>query len=392
MSAPHFVFASGSYASADSPAGARVRDLAEALAAEGHRVTVIAIRGPADFALPEEETIGGVEVIRVGNPISPLAPRWQQIWGYVQIYTLLGWRVWKAGAVEAVISLTDPPLQVVAVTLASGRARRRIHWVQDVYPEVAEELGVIPHDGILAKVLRWISTWALRRQDEVVVVGRCMRERLKARGVEWRRIEVIPTWSSVAPATGDDVAAKQRALGWEGKFVVLCPGNPGPAHDFETVIDAARRVRDSRIQIVFAGGGAPTEEVRKAAEGVGNIGFLSTPVEDQTGVLLGAASLHLATLRAGLSGLLVPDELYAAFAVSCPAAFVGPADSEAARLLEDTGAGFSVRNGDAVGLAELLDKLAASPDMVREYREAAGRFAARCSLRQALPKWREVLE
>lgn len=392
MSAPHFVFASGSYASAEGSAGARVRDLAEALAAEGHRVTVIAVRGPGDVARPDRETTQGVEVIRVGNPASPSAPLWQRIWGYVETYTLLGWRVWKTGAVEAVISLTDPPLQVVVVTLASGRARRRIHWAQDIYPEVAEELGAVPRDGILAKVLRWISTWALRRQDEVVAVGRCMRERLKARGVEWRRIEVIPNWSSVTPVTREDVAAKQRALGWEGKFVVLCPGSPGPEHDFETVIDAARRIRNSRIQIVFAGGEECLEEVRQAAEGVGNIGFFSVPPEDQLGAFLGAASLHLVTMRAGLSGLSVPDEIYAAFAVSRPAVFVGPADSEASRLLKDAGAGFSVHNGDAAGLAELLDKLAASPDMMRGCCEAAGRLAGRCSLRQALPKWREVLE
>jgi colanic acid biosynthesis glycosyl transferase WcaI len=163
--------------------------------------------------------------------------------------------VWKLGKVDAVVSMTDPPLQVAAVTVGSCRAQRRIHWAQDVYPELAEELGVIPRGGLVARVLRAMSTWALGRQDKIVAVGRCMRERLLQRGLDAAKIEVIPNWSPVGAVSAEEVAAMRKKLGWEGKFIALYSGNIGLAHDFETLVEAAKLLEGAGVTMVFAGEG-----------------------------------------------------------------------------------------------------------------------------------------
>ncbi len=221
--------------------------------------------GQEDLRLTDSKlkTPTGVEVIRVGTAAFTRASHWRRAWSYLTLYPQLMWQVWKLGRVDAVVSMTDPPLQVAAVTMAACRAGKKIHWAQDVYPELAEELGVIVRGGLFAGVLRAVSTWALRRQDEIVAVGRCMRERLVRRGIDAGRIEVIPNWSSVGAVSEEEVRAMREKLGWSGKFIALYSGNIGLAHDFETLVGAAKLLEGAGVQMVFrrrrsaSGGGAP---------------------------------------------------------------------------------------------------------------------------------------
>ncbi len=336
-------------------------------------------------------TADGVEVIRVGTARFTRASHWRRGLSYLGLYPQLMWQVWKLGRVDAVISMTDPPLQVVAVTLAACRAKKRIHWAQDVYPELAEELGVIVRGGLVVGVLRALSTWVLRRQDEVVAVGRCMRERLIARGVDAGKIEVIPNWSPISAVSADEAAAMRQRFGWNGKFVVLYSGNLGLAHDFETPVEAARLLGGTNVHLVFAGEGPRENELREATKDLPQVSFLPPQAKEELGAFLAAADVHLVTVRAGLEGLVVPSKAYGVMAAGRPMVYVGPAGSEIAQLLSESGAGLVFGNGEARGLAEALKSAASASDMFQRVGAAAMRTAGGWTFAQALAKWREVL-
>jgi glycosyltransferase involved in cell wall biosynthesis len=302
---------------------------------------------------------------------------------YLELYPQLMWQVWKLGRVDAVVSMTDPPLQVAAVTLASCRAKKKMHWAQDVYPELAEELGVIPRGGLLARVLRSISTWALRRQDDVVVVGRCMRERLVRRGVDAGKIEVIPNWSSLGPVSVASVAAMRKKLGWDGKFIALYSGNIGLAHDFETLVGAAKLLEGVGVQMIFAGEGPRLAQLRRDTAGLAHVGFLPPQPKEHLSSFLAAADLHLVSVRSGLEGLVVPSKAYGILAAGRPIFYVGGADSEVAGVIAESGCGVVIPNGDAAGLAEAIKQATRRGE--RPISTPVAGFD------RALPQWRAVL-
>jgi glycosyltransferase involved in cell wall biosynthesis len=294
------------------------------------------------------------------------------------------WQVWKLGRADAVVSMTDPPLQVAAVTLASCRAKKRIHWAQDVYPELAEELGVLRKGSAFAGILRAVSTWALRRQDEIVVVGRCMRDRLLQRGIDAGKIDVIPNWSSVTPVSEEQVKSMRDRLGWSGKFIVLYSGNIGLAHDFETLTGAAKLLEGGGVQMVFAGEGPRLEQVRRDTAGLEHVSFLPSQPKEDLSAFLAAADAHLVSVRAGLEGLVVPSKAYGIFAAGRPIFYVGGADAEVAQVIAESGCGAVIPNGDASALAEAI-KQAVLP-------RGQSRVAPAGGFTEALANWHEVLQ
>ncbi len=427
---PTYVFTNRVYPPVGGATGELLRELAEGLVAGGARVVVVTGRteeersgdrcqsaegeqrssgasGPQSFgkAVADGEanrrektqedlrltdlkpkTPDGVEVIRVGTARFTRTSHGRRALSYLGLYPQLMWQVWKLGRVDAVVSMTDPPLQVAAVTLASCRAKKKIHWAQDVYPELAEELSVIGRGGLLARVLRAVSNWALRRQDEIVVVGRCMRERLIRRGIGAEKIEVIPNWSPVGSVSADAVLAVRQKLGWDGKFVALYSGNIGLAHDFETLVGAAKLLEGAGVTMVFAGEGPRLEEVKRTTVGMAHVSFLPPQPKEELGAFLAAADVHLVTVRAGLEGLVVPSKAYGILAAGRPMIYVGPRDSEVACLLDETQAGQVVANGDSTALASMLKQRAEAPRLPQTV------IAEEFALPKALGRWKEILD
>ena len=390
-SCPTYVFTNRVYPPVPGATGELLKELAEGLAAGGARVVVITSRGPQDLSLPNRETVNGVELIRVGSAPFTRASHARRAMSYAGLYPQFAWQVARLGEVDAVVTMTDPPLQVVAGSLGARKARKKIHWAQDIYPELAEELRVLKPGSMAAQALRKVSTDALRRQDEVVVVGRCMRQRLINRGVEARSIEVIPNWSPVREASPESVAAMRRRLGWGGDFIALYSGNLGLAHDFDTLVEAASALQGSGVRMVFAGEGPRLDEVRRALEGFSHVSLIPSQPREDLAAFLGAADVHLVTVHPQLSGLVVPSKFYGIMTAGRPTVYIGPEESEVAIALRESAAGVALRNGDGAGVASVLRDLKADRARLAEMGDKARRVAQDYTFAKALERWQEIL-
>ena len=171
---------------------------------------------------------------------------------------------------DIVIAKTDPPLvSVVAMAAARRKGGRLINWLQDIFPETAVELGVPLMRGPLAASLVVLRNRSLRDAEATVVIGDLMARKVEALGTPPERIHVIPNWSDdediqpIAPA--DNPLRKVWAL--EDKFVLGYSGNLGWAHEYDTVLAAAERLRgDTRFVFLMIGGGKRFDELAKVVK------------------------------------------------------------------------------------------------------------------------------
>lgn len=393
-------------------------DLAEHLVRRGHEVHVVASRsiyGRRGARLPAAETLQGVHVHRVsaalfGKRFLPL-----RLLDFALFFVRATWAALRVPRPDIVIPFTTPPFVVAAGLLVRRlRGARVVHWVMDLYPDVPVACGVLSERSLATRALERLHRALLRRCDRIVVLGRCMRDRVLAKGVPAERISLIRPWADaeeVRPIPPAEVALR-REWGLDG-CVVLYSGNLGLGHDVSTICSAIRRLADEpEPRFVFVGGGRRIDELiaslpaedlvearpesdMAAARGEPGRRVQVRPYQprERLGETLAVGDVHLASLLPEAAGLMVPSKLFGILAAGRPVLFVGPRDSEVARLIEEHDCGRVIGNGDDEGLVAALRELRDDPAL-RERLGANGRLAleAELSREHACERWSTLLE
>ena len=379
----------------EEPATAQVlTDLAEALAAAGHEVTIITSR-PSGNGAPSRETKSGVAILRVR------ATRWHRLGlpgkavDFLTFYlSALARLTFASQRGDTVVALTDPPLLGIGAWLVARLCGAQIfHWVQDVYPEIA---------AVLAGQ-RWLSVvtplrnLAWRRADGCVTLGTDMAATLAQAGVAPARIAVIPNWAPAGLTVQSSNAADSLRAAWqlEGKFVVAYSGNLGRVHDLDPILDVATALRDEGdIAFVFIGGGAQRTrlEALAAGRGLSNVQFQATQPRAQLAGSLAVGDLHLITLLPGCERLVFPSKLYGATAVGRPVIFIGPRDCEITRLVETRGFGRAFTRTEIAAIAAAIRQLRSEPNVLSRLSAAATNFGQEHSgPDRATADWEKIL-
>jgi len=339
----------------DVPATAQLlTDLAEALAAKSIAVTVITTGTPDT---PAAESHRGVAIARLSQRKAHQASLWQRTRHFNRFRCAV--RRWLEANLQAddiVVCLTDPPMIATAVAkVATRKGARVIHWIQDVFPEIAANVFGVS----LLNVLRGPRDRAWRAANLCVTPGDAMREFVVQRGVAASRVLAIPNWApaGLAPASKDTVAEWKAKHGLTDRFVVMYSGNLGRAHDFAWAAPLAARFRgDPRFAFVFVGTGPRLPEVQKAVReaGLSNVYYFSSAPRSDLATVLSAGDVHLVSIRQGCENLVFPSKLAGISAVGRPAIVIGPAHNEPARIVQtgDWGRGFAPSDID--GMSQIL--------------------------------------
>lgn len=264
---------------------------------------------------------------------------------------------------DAVMVMSPPlPLGVAGWLAAVPRRTPFVFNVQDVFPDVAVELGAITNPRVIA-VASWLERFLYRRADAVTVLSEDLRDNVaaKLRGVRPERVRVIPNFvdtERVRPADRMNSYRDEFDLG--DRTVVMYAGNVGMSQSLELLVEAARRYRDDdRVVFVVNGGGSARESLMAAAAGLDNLRFVDMQPRERLPEVLAAADLHVVPLKRGLARSSVPSKLYSILASGRPVLASVDAGTEVATTIERAGAGVSVGPEDPDAFVTALDGLLA---------------------------------
>ena len=264
---------------------------------------------------------------------------------------------------DAVMVMSPPlPLGVAGWLAATFRRAPFVFNIQDVFPDVAVELGAITNPRVIAAASA-LEKFLYRRSDAVTVLSEDLRDNVGGKLGAHRpeRVHVIPNFvdtERIAPA--DRVNSYREQYGLGDRTVVLYAGNVGLSQSLDLLVEAARRFRD-RDDVVFVvnGGGSAKDALVESAAGLDNLKFVEMQPRERLPEVLAAGDLHVVPLKRGLARSSVPSKLYSILAAGRPVLASVDAGTEVATTIERASAGVSVPPEDpdafCAALTDLLD-------------------------------------
>jgi colanic acid biosynthesis glycosyl transferase WcaI len=380
------------YAPDVAPTGEVMTSIVEGLAARGHRLHVVT-------SLPWYEH-HRVEVDWRGSMVHHADVPWGRITrvhpfptdktnlvaravGFAGFTGLSGLEGAITRSRPDVVLAMSPPLTLGPAAVAIGRLRRIpvVFNIQDVFPDVAVELGMLTNAKVIAAA-SWLERATYAHADAVTVLSDDLRDNVVAKlagrshrkGGDPDKVRVIPNFVDtvrIAPAPHDN--AYRRELGLEGKTVVLYAGNVGFSQSLDLVLAAARSFAgEPSVAFVINGGGSARPALEADAAGMANVHFVDFQPRERLAEVLAAGDIHLVPLRRGLARSSVPSKTYSILAAGRP--FVASIDpgTEIERIAERSGAGIAVAPDDPEAFTAAVRRLVDDPTEAQRM-GAAGR-------------------
>lgn len=287
---------------------------------------------------------------------------------------------------DAVLAMS-PPLTLGAAGWAAARAHRVpfVFNIQDVFPDVAVELGAITDPRVIA-VASWLERETYRRADAVTVLSDDLRDNVVAKIRGYRgaagdpaKVRVIPNFIDtdwIRPSDRENAYRAEHGL--TGKQVVMYAGNVGFSQSLDLVLAAAGHLaHDPDVVFVINGGGAARPGLERAAAGLPNVRFVDMAPKARLPEVAAAADIHVVPLKAGLARSSVPSKLYTILAAGRPVVASVDPGTEVARTVTDAGAGLAVPPDDPERFTKALVQLLQAPDEARAMGAAGRRFVER---------------
>ena len=371
------------------PENMRINDLVRDLSEKGHEVTVLTgqpnypegkvyeayRQSPADFM-----SYAGAKVVRV-----PLVSRGNSsirlILNYLSFFFLAStFGAWKLRGkhYDSVFVYAVSPIMAAIPALVIGRLKRApvFIWVLDLWPETLRAVGVVKHPLLLKPVGAMVS-WIYNRADYLLLQSHGFFENVRSyctKDISSERLIYFPSWAeddfSDSAVFGSALLERDDSV-----FTVVFAGNLGEAQDFAAIIDAAESLKGKApVRWVIVGDGRMSrwlsEEV--SARNLDNVLLLGRhPLEEMPGLFASADALLVSLKTNDVFEKTIPGKVQAYLASGKP--ILGMINGEAARVIQESGAGFSCPSGDAAALAEITQRLAALDVPARTRMGACGR-------------------
>jgi colanic acid biosynthesis glycosyl transferase WcaI len=277
-----------------------------------------------------------------------------------------------------IVFAMSPPLTLGAAGWAVARARRVpfVFNIQDVFPDVAVELGLLTGPRVIAAA-RALERWTYRHADAVTVLSDDLADNVRAklgeeaadetraersREAARDRVRVIPNFvdtERIRPANREN--AYRAEYGLSGKRVVMYAGNVGLSQSLELLIDAAAVTTDDDVVFVVNGAGAALDGLRARAASLPNVRFVDLQPRERLAEVLAAADIHVVPLKRGLARASVPSKTYSILAAGRPIVASVDPGTEVARTIERAGAGIAVPPDDREAFTKAIRRLLDAP-------------------------------
>jgi colanic acid biosynthesis glycosyl transferase WcaI len=337
------------------------------------------------------ETLNGVQVVRCWHYVPSRPNTLKRILHELSFVAVSLIRLLFASQPDLLIAISPPLLLgVVARTVCWLRGGRYLVHIQDLQPDAAIRLGMV-RSGMIIDFLRRVECSAYRGAWRVSAISHGMLEALRKRGVSEEKLIYFPNGIEF-PRLIRVGRFRERNRFSADRFLVVYSGNIGVKQGLETLIAAAKIVRNRSIQLIVCGEGAEKKRLLAAAHGLPNVWFKCLLDEQSYQEMLADADLLVISLVPGCGNSFFPHKLLSSCAASKPVLAVCDSESELARTVRKNRCGVVVPPQDTQYLAQTLDALSSDQTRLKTMSHAARAFAEQFQRGKVLKEFWEQVE
>ena len=246
-------------------------------------------------------------------------------------------------------------------------------WVHDLWPDSLRIAGAIENKFII-KTIDFLTRWIYANVDKILIQSKAFETYIKNQVENKKKIIYYPFYAesfyrveNPEPKFCDDLPSG---------FKLLFAGNIGEGQSFPTLLDAAKKIKKIGLPIswIIFGDGRMKEIVEKKIEeyDLGKQFILkgTLPAKEMPKYFSCVDGLVVSLKKSEIFSLTIPGKLQSYLACGRP--IIGSLDGVGAKIIDESGSGFSA---SAESVEELVEAIIRLFSLSNEERAALGNNA-----------------
>ncbi|MGU8570934.1 glycosyltransferase family 4 protein [Clostridium perfringens] len=321
--------------------------------------------------LRKYEIYRGINIKRVFSTEGNRDSKIGRLLNYITFTTSVFFNLLFKKNYDKILFVSNPPLvPFIGYLIKKLRGKNYIYLVHDIYPDVAEKLGVIKKGSIISKVMNYMNKKIYTNAERIIALGKDMKSVIVDKGVDEEKIEIVTNWADSRVNYEKEVDKNfYKKYRLENKFNILYTGNISKVHAIDTIVEVAKILKNEEdIMFTFVGDGNRKQDLIKLKdmEDLRNIQLENYMFGEEYNNLLNCANLFITTLQQGIEGLGVPSKTYTYMSVAKPLIAIMSENSEIGSMVNQYNLGKQFNNKEYHKIAEFILELKNSNELYNE--------------------------
>jgi colanic acid biosynthesis glycosyl transferase WcaI len=342
-------------------------DLSISLAEKGHDISVFTSKYPYESKnnkFSTYESYRKIKIFRVNQSGFGKGKTVYRLIDFFTFYISIFFKLLtiKSGQFDIIVGTSVPPmLAVVGVFISKIKNIKFYYWVMDLQPELSISSGLIKKKSILAKVLTFFGNYSIRNSKKIFSLDSYMSKHLIKRGAIKNQVYTSPPWpvlNKIFLGSHDDNPFRIKYK-FENKTVIMYSGNHAFVHPLDTILDAARILRDNtNFLFVFIGDGVRKSDVKNYKDKYNLKNIIQLPFQPRENIhfSLGSSDLQVVIMGKNQIGFTHPNKIYGGMFIGKPIIYIGPDESHVTDILQKVDGNILVNHTESKKLANnILD-------------------------------------
>ncbi|QZI73620.1 glycosyltransferase family 4 protein [Pseudomonas protegens] len=392
-----------------SPENFIINDIARTLVAQGHEVVVATgkpnypdgriFAGYRAWGCQYERYLDSIDVLRV-----PLWPRGEggaknMVLNYLSfVFAGLVFFPWmlRKREFDAILVFAPSPITqaIPAIPIKWLKRAQLALWIQDLWPESLAATGFVKSPYLL-KMVGWMVRGIYAGCDRLLVQSHAFVDSV-ARYAPRKKITYYPNSVDAQTFNAEVEVDEQLSQVLKAHFCVVFAGNLGTAQALETLVEAAKQLRDEPdVRLVLVGSGSRLEWLReqKQVHSLDNLILPGRfPAVAMPAVFAQSSALLVSLNNESIFAQTIPSKVQSYLASGKP--IIASLNGEGARVVQEARAGLTSPAEEVAPLVANIRKMYSLGGAQREEMGRCGRsyFAAHFEMDQQVRSLVELLK
>ena len=231
-------------------------------------------------------------------------------------------------------------------------------WVTDLWPESVVSAGNLK-SNFIPKLLNPIVKFIYHNCDKILVTSEGFIESIVSKGINRKKIIFLPQWAESIFKPKKQMEDLNQLRIPSNAFKIMFAGNIGESQDFPSLIKAAKILENSKIHWIIIGNGRRSDWLKEKIIEKNLKKFVHViqrqPIERMPKIYAFADAMILSLKNEYIFSITIPAKLQSYLACGKPV--LGMINGEAAKIVNESGAGLACKAEDYKSFASLVKKM-----------------------------------